>query len=161
MSQTLGRAALPAGISEIVPGELFVGPRPEPEQFAALAQAGISAILSLQEVGEGPAPASEARAGLLWTRTPLADPQAGLVMSLASLGRAVERLRAWKAEGRTTYLHCQQGVSRAPTVAAAFLIAEYGRGLGEAMVQVKLARPSASITAQQLQVLAAYAAQQR
>ena len=156
-----GQARLPAGISEIVPGELYVGPRPGPGQLEALAKAGISAVLCLQEEHEGQAPAPRIRAQLRWERAPLGDPQAGRSMSLETLGRAVERVRAWKAEGRRVYLHCQQGVSRAPTVAVAFLIAEYGRSLGEAMAQVRAARPSASISAQQLVVLSAYATRQR
>ena len=151
-------AALPAAVSIVVPGELTLGPAPNEALLAQLAEHGVTAVLSLQETGEARAPSAAVRRRLRWVRVPLADGHAGGSMDPALLARAVEQLRAWRADGHLTYLHCYMGIGRAPTVAAAYLAAEHGLALGEALARVRAARPRASPTAQQLLILARYIA---
>jgi protein-tyrosine phosphatase len=149
--------SLPPGASVIVPGELYIGGRPSEGLLAPLQAAGVSAILSLQEEHEAPPPTARARQELLWERVPLADSQAEVAIGQQGLARAVETLQRWRADGQQVYLHCQHGVGRAPTVAAAYLIAEHGLSLGDAVTRVKRARPAANFSAQQLGALSAYA----
>jgi protein-tyrosine phosphatase len=156
-----GPNGLPPSVSVIVPGELSIGARPDQALLGLLRRAGVSAVLSLQETHEAPPPPRSALGELLWRRAPLADAETGRGIDPRALARAVERLQRWRAEGRQIYVHCLHGVGRAPTVAAAYLVAEHGLSLGAALQRVKAARPTANLSAQQVGVLAAYATRLR
>ena len=88
--------------------------------------------------------------------------------STALQGRGVDRTKAEglrslqlpQAQGRTghaaprvpprkVYVHCQSGVGRAPTMAAAFLLAQ-GLGLEESLTLLQRARPFVDLTATQV-----------
>lgn len=141
----------------VIPGVLALGPAPRPGELGALEQAGITAILSLQEDLEAAPPPAAVRGRLAWARVPLADGHAGGSLRLDQLRAAVEQIRRWRQEGQTVYVHCYAGVGRAPTVCAAYLITSERLGLGEALARVKRARPTTSPTVQQLRVLAEFA----
>jgi hypothetical protein len=145
-----------SGIAVLVPGQLALGPCPGEASLAELREAGISAILCLQELSECPAPPKTLLRGLHWARVPVADGHAGGSIRLEQLRRAVDQIQRWRDEGRMVYVHCYAGIGRAPTVCAAYLIESEGLGLGAALARVKRARPAASPTAQQLLVLSEF-----
>jgi hypothetical protein len=140
----------------VVAGELVVGPRPSAELLAELEAQGVSAVLCLLAEHEAPAP-STGLGSLRWARVPLADGHLGGALEPARLVEAVELLTRWRGEGYLTYLHCSYGVGRAPTIAAAYLMAVHGLPFADALATVRAARPQARPTAQQLQILAQYA----
>lgn len=147
-------------LAVVIPNTLAVGPAPRPGQLGALARAGVTAILSLQEELEA-APPAPLGGRLAWARVPLADGHAGGSLRLDQLRAAVAQIRRWRDEGQMVYVHCYAGIGRSPTVCAAYLIAHEGLGLGEALARVKRARPVASPTVQQLLILAEFARQVR
>ena len=60
-------------------------------------------------------------------------------------------------EGGQVYIHCKAGVGRAPTLAAAYLVAE-GMTVEEAIALIKRRRPFITITPPQMEALHRYAA---
>ncbi|MBZ5723217.1 MAG: dual specificity protein phosphatase family protein [Acidobacteriia bacterium] len=105
---------------------LFVGPDPRSEEeFQQLKALNITAILSLQtdedrrdgSIESERAAATEA--GLGFCSVPVEDfSHADLQLRLADCVAALERMLR---QGKTVYVHCTAGVSRSPTVAAAYL----------------------------------------
>jgi protein-tyrosine phosphatase len=102
---------------------------------------GITAILSLQsqeDLGHGEAgwPESAARLeGLEFNNVPVTDFDS---LDLAwKLHRCVKALDELLAAGNIVYLHCTAGVSRSPTVAAAYLHWCLHSTLDEALARVK------------------------
>ena len=146
-----------SGIAVLIPGQLALGPCPGSASFAQLQQAGISAILCLQEASECPEPSEPSHRGMRWARVPVADGHAGGSIRIEQLHQAVDQIRRWRDDGQMVYVHCYAGIGRAPTVCAAYLIESEGLSLGEALARVKQARPASSPTVQQLLVLAEFA----
>jgi protein-tyrosine phosphatase len=71
-------------------------------------------------------------------RTPIRDGSADDVA--ARLSVALEHLGELLNDGERVYLHCNAGLNRAPTLAIAWLRANAGMSLNEAMAQVKKRR---------------------
>jgi hypothetical protein len=72
--------------------------------------------------------------------------------STENLQKGVEFIREIIQSGGKVYIHCGAGVGRAPTMAAAYLIAE-GHSLDEALAMIRKVRPFITITPPQLQQL--------
>ncbi|HTS34655.1 MAG TPA: dual specificity protein phosphatase family protein [Candidatus Solibacter sp.] len=104
---------------------LSVGPCPDDvADFEELKLRGISAILSLQSAEDvendaGWEPATAQAAGLAFRNVPVMDFDS-LDLKLR-LPRCVQVLDEMVRAGQRIYLHCTAGVSRSPTVAAAYL----------------------------------------
>ena len=75
--------------------------------------------------------------------------------SIAHLDQGVEFIRKVTADGGKVYIHCGAGVGRAPTMAAAYLIAE-GYRVDEALAMIRKVRPFITITEPQLARLSEY-----
>lgn len=71
--------------------------------------------------------------------------------------KGVDFIRSVVQEGGQVYIHCKAGVGRAPTMAAAYLVAE-GMSVDEAVALIKRTRPFITITPPQMEALHLYAA---
>jgi protein-tyrosine phosphatase len=69
----------------------------------------------------------------------------------------VDFIRSVVQDGGQVYIHCKAGVGRAPTLAAAYFIAE-GMTVEEAIALIKRTRPFITITPPQMEALHQYAA---
>jgi protein-tyrosine phosphatase len=125
-----------------ITSNLWLGPCPQDAaDMRYLKALGITAILSLQsqadlgqrEVG-WPESAAQAE-GLDFNNVPVTDFDS---LDLAwKLPRCVKVLDELLRAGNTVYLHCTAGVSRSPTVAAAYLHWCLKSTLDEALTRVK------------------------
>lgn len=70
--------------------------------------------------------------------------------------RGVDFIRSIVQEGGQVYIHCKAGVGRAPTMAAAWFLAE-GKTVDEAIALIKRTRPFITITPPQMEALHRYA----
>ncbi|MBI3802764.1 MAG: dual specificity protein phosphatase family protein [Nitrospirae bacterium] len=137
---------------------LALGGCPSGADPELLIQEGIGAILSLQQHPvEGPPLSAGAR--LVWANVPIEDGGDGGwdgVPTVEGLAAAVEQIRGWHQEGRRVYLHCRQGIGRAPTVAMAYLTLVRGMHLAHAIARVVERRPMSDPSVYQLGVLTEY-----
>lgn len=69
--------------------------------------------------------------------------------------KGVDFIREVVDKGGKVYIHCKGGIGRAPTMAAAYFVAE-GMTLDEAIAQIKRTRPFIYITPPQLEALRNY-----
>ena len=124
---------------------LFVGPDPQDiEDFKELASHHVTCILSLQtdEDLEKRGIVWEENlarvAGLDFCRVPVRDFDAADLQS--KLPGCVAELHRLLKAGHTVYVHCSAGVSRSPTVVAAYLHRHLGMPLEEALASVQAVR---------------------
>lgn len=75
--------------------------------------------------------------------------------SIEHLQRGSAFIREVIARGSKVYIHCGAGVGRAPTMAAAYLVAE-GKTLDESLKMIRRARPFITITPPQMEQLRAF-----
>jgi protein-tyrosine phosphatase len=128
--------------------ELWVGSYVEPNDFAWLATAlGIRAVLNLQDDFDlaakrlvlGDLVQAARASGIAFARAPITD---GDVLELARrLPDMVATLAGLIQAHGPTYLHCNAGINRAPTVAIAYLHVHHALSLRRAIDQVKARRP--------------------
>lgn len=98
---------------------LAIGSAPsEARDFAHLARRGIRAVVDLREEA-GDDPALIGQYGMDFLRMLIAD---GTAPDVQDMRQIVEWVANRIAEGKKVYIHCQAGVGRSPTVAAAYLI---------------------------------------
>jgi len=127
--------------------DLWVGAYPEEHDFAWLAAThGVRGVVNLQDdfdlaakrLTHGALETAAAASGIAFIRLPVADGDtAGLVLRLPALVAALaESIRLHGP----TYLHCNAGINRAPTVAIAYLHVHHGLPLVDAVRQVKARR---------------------
>ena len=69
--------------------------------------------------------------------------------SLDELEQGVEFIQQHIAEGNKVYIHCKSGVGRAPTLTAAYLIAE-GSSVEDALARITTVRPFIRVLPDQL-----------
>ena len=134
-------------VSEILP-TLFVGEYPRVEDIAWLKQEfNISAVFSLQDNDDLQAKGltlhalknEYTRHQLEFRRTAVADFNCdSLAVALPS---ALQELHALAQEAHTTFLHCNAGCNRAPTLAIAYLHSYHNMTLEEARDFFKARRP--------------------
>lgn len=126
---------------------LFVGPSVHPADLPRLRRAGITAILSLQEPDQDlPLAAIERmrqscapHIELHNLAVPDYDPHA----LIARLAHILPLLRDLLARARVVYLHCSEGVNRAPSVALAHLMRSEGLGIDDALAELRRVYPGA------------------
>jgi len=127
-----------------ITANLWVGPCPdEVSDFEQLKSRGITAILSLQseedvESGPGWEPKAARDAGLGFRNVPVTDFDS-LDLKIC-LPRCVQVLDDMVKAGECVYLHCTAGVSRSPTVAAAYLHWRLNWPLEQALEHLRAAR---------------------
>jgi hypothetical protein len=131
--------------SRITPG-LYVGPQIGRLGHRRLCRLGIRASVNLRIEFD------DVAAGLAFPehlRLPTVD---GEAPTLEGLDAGVAFIRRGLEGGRRVYVHCQSGVGRAPTLAAAYLCST-GCGLAEALALLRRARPFVDLTPPQLEQL--------
>jgi hypothetical protein len=125
---------------------VYVGPQHGKLGHRRLAAAGVTASLNMRTgysdvdngVGFGE-----------YLQLPTTD---GTPPSLEQLREGAEFIRRVVAGGGSVYIHCQTGLGRGPTMAAAYLISE-GRSLEEACEMIRTVRPFTDIRPGQLERL--------
>jgi protein-tyrosine phosphatase len=132
--------------SVILP-ELLVGSYPTPDDVAWLAsEHGVRAVFNLQDDFDLAAKrltllgleVACAAADVAFARIPVADGDPdGLARRLPAIVTALDR--SIRTHGRT-YLHCNAGMNRAPTVAIAYLHVQRAMSLRQAIRHVKSRR---------------------
>jgi hypothetical protein len=123
----------PARTSRILPN-LCVGGQYKRRGLKLMAKRGISACIDLRrEYGD-------VEHGLDLERQLSIPTDDDASPTLDELQHAAEFISACLAEGRGVYVHCANGVGRAPTVAAAYLITT-GLSSAEAWAAIKATRP--------------------
>jgi len=126
-----------------------VGPGIWVPDIARLRRAGITAILSLQEPGSDILPAAQDAIRLACaTPPPIAYRNVGIRDYdprdlIDKLPAALEALRGLEAEGHRTYVHCCEGVNRAPSVALGFLVLAAARSVAQGLAELRAAHPDA------------------
>lgn len=126
-----------------------MGPGIGPHDVARLRRAGVTGILSLQEPGvdirddalERIRAACAALPDVAWRNVAIRDydPQ-DLIRRVPA---AIAALRGLVAERRVVYLHCCEGVNRAPSIALAYLVLERGIALDDALDRLRDAHAGA------------------
>jgi len=130
---------------------LYVGPQIGRLGHRRLRRLGIQASVNLRVEYD------DVAAGVAFPehlRLPTVD---GEAPTLAHLASGVAFIRRVVAKGGGVYVHCQSGVGRAPTLAAAYLVST-GCELAEALGCVRQARPFMALTTAQADQLARFVA---
>lgn len=124
---------------------LLVGPAALPADLPRLRLAGVTAILSLQEpVRDLPTEAMERMRlacgeQVAYRNVPVRDyDPADLVRRLPAV---LASLRDLLAAGHTVYVHCCEGINRAPSVGLAYLVEVEGRSVDDALAHFARADP--------------------
>jgi atypical dual specificity phosphatase len=133
-------------ICSLIQPNLWVGPTPRTDgDFNHLQSLKITAVLSLQNEddrdygGVGSERAAAARAGLVFENVPVKDfNNTELQLRLPDCVRALEGLLH---QGHSVYVHCHAGITRSPTVIAAYLHWCCGWKLDVSLAHVKQCRP--------------------
>ena len=132
----------------LIPEKLAGRPGPDraPWKLAALRDAGIGAILSVND-GLLCHPADFRTSGIEYRCVPLSDnapPQAGDdVACLRALPTAYDFVKEQVAGGRATVVHCSSGKDRTGLFLAYYLVREEGLAAEDAIARVKAVRPIA------------------
>lgn len=137
--------------SRVTP-QLYVGPQFNAAGKRVLERNGITAVVNLRTEFD------DAAHGLAFPHycyLPTIDDDSP---SKEHFQRGVDFIQTQIATGGKVYIHCKAGIGRAPTLAAAYLIAQ-GDSLDAAISCIKRARPFITITPPQMAALQAYAAE--
>ncbi len=130
-------------VSQVEP-LLFVGGQFRAEQWPMLRDLGVRAVLSMQaEHVDSYVGAPPERALRLLVPDFTAP-------SLAQLNEGVAFIEECHAAQLPVFVHCHAGVGRAPTMAAAYLVASRGMGHREALALLRRARPIIKPTREQI-----------
>ena len=134
--------------SRITP-QLYVGPQFNARGKRHLEAEGITAVVNLRTEFD------DAAHGLAFPRycyLPTIDDDSP---SVEHFQKGVDFIHAEIEAGGKVYIHCKAGVGRAPTMAAAYLIAR-GYSLDDAIALIKRTRPFITITPPQMEALRRY-----
>ncbi len=134
--------------------QLWVGPQYRRKGKAALERHGVTAGVNLRIEHD------DAEHGLAlenYCHLPTVDDDA---IAPEHFDQGVTFIREQVMRGGTVYIHCKAGVGRAPTMAAAYFIAE-GMSTDEAIALIKTVRPFITITPPQMKALRAVEARSR
>jgi protein-tyrosine phosphatase len=143
----------PARTSRIAPN-LYVGGQHQRHGLKAMAARGITACVDLRrEYGD----AAHGVALLRQLSLPTDDDH---TPAMAELQQAADFIGACLAEGRGVYIHCANGVGRAPTTAAAYLVST-GLSPQQAWATIRAARPFIRPTKVQREAIERFATERR
>lgn len=126
---------------------LLVGPALHPDRYRQLVEAGVTHAVDLRAEAMDEA-ARFHELGIRWHRIPVVDRAAPSQEQLDELLEWLSPPREGSEPPLIVYLHCQGGLGRAPTMAAALLMS-VGFNRLDATRLVRGARPEASPTEQQ------------
>ena len=111
---------------------LFLGSLADAEELAAGNPRGITTVVSLSEI-----PVERKRRGISYLHLPIGDAEPVPVRQFGRIFKALsENIRCG-----TVLLHCSQGMSRAPSMAAAYMDACGYRGIDAAIKEIRKVRP--------------------
>ena len=125
---------------------LLVGPGISPADVPRLRLHGVSGVLSLQEAGvDLPLAAIErlraaCAPSIAYRNVSIRDYDP--VDLIDKVGAGLAALAELHAEGRVVYLHCCEGVNRAPSLALGYLVLTEGLPLDEALAHLRAAHPA-------------------
>ena len=123
----------PSRTSRVLPN-LYVGGQPKLSGLSIMARRGISAVVDLRrEYGD-------AQHGLIYEKYLHLPTDDDSTPTLEELQGAAQFIGECITAGRGVYIHCANGVGRAPTTAAAYLIST-GLSADEAWSKIRQARP--------------------
>jgi protein-tyrosine phosphatase len=143
----------PIRTSRVLPN-LYVGGQHKRRGLPAMAQRGITACVDLRrEYGD-------VEHGLDLEQQLSLPTDDDNAPTLSELAEAVEFIREALAEGRGVYVHCANGVGRAPTTVAAYLITT-GLTPKEAWAKIRQVRPFIRPTKVQRDQLERFAQQRK
>ena len=111
---------------------LFIGGIADAEQLALDNPEHITTVVSLSEI-----PVEERRASITYLHFPIEDDKPVSVRQFDRILDALSENIRWG----TVLLHCAQGVSRAPSMAAAYMDAVGYKGVDAALVEIRKLRP--------------------
>jgi protein-tyrosine phosphatase len=131
---------------EIMPG-FYIGSAPDRRTSGGLARAGVSHVIDLR-TDAGQATSRWPEGVTVWPSA-LVEYQAPSVDTLRDIARQVAELLT---SGATVFVHCREGIQRAPMVACAVLM-DTGWSLSDAYRLVSDRRPVTAMTEAQLWVL--------
>jgi ADP-ribosyl-[dinitrogen reductase] hydrolase len=97
-------------------------------------------VLSCCRMGTAVPAGAHAQHELIFVDSPHADDNPNLDFVLRDAAHAIT---AWRDDGKTVYVHCVAGISRTPTVVAAYLAARLGIDGRQALARVTEAHPRA------------------
>lgn len=141
---------VPLRYSRITP-HLYVGPQHGRRGMSALQRAGVTASVSMR------AEFDDKEHGLALTKHSYLPTIDNTAPTLEQLEQGVAFIRDIIGAGGSVYVHCGSGVGRAPSLAAAYLIAE-GLPVDDAVAQIEQVRPFIRILPEQLERLREYEA---
>ena len=128
---------------------LVVGPGITADDVPRLRRSGITAILSLQQPGGDIRVEAMARVRAACAIEPAIAYENVAIRDydphdlIRRLPDAITTLRELTAHGRTVYLHCCEGVNRAPSAALAYLVLERGMAVDDALERLRAAHAGA------------------
>lgn len=135
--------------SQVTPN-LYLGPQYGQKGKLTLEEAGITASMSLRDEY------NDLDYGLAfdnYSYLPIVDNTAPTIEQLTE---AVDFIRNVIITGGTVYVHCGSGVGRAPSIVAAYLIAQEGMTVDDAITRIHKARPFIRVLPVQVDRLKAY-----
>ncbi len=141
---------VPLRYSRITPN-LYVGPQYGRRGLATLQKAGVNASVSMR------AEFDDKEHGLALTKYSYLPTIDNTAPTLEQLQEGVAFIRGIISAGGKVYVHCASGVGRAPSLAAAYLIAE-GLPVDDAVKQIIQVRPFVRILPDQMERLREYEA---
>ena len=126
---------------------LFIGPSVHPPDLPRLRRAGITAILSLQEPEiDLPTAAIERMRSSCLPHIELHNvgvPDYNPHALIARIGQVLAVLHDLLSRPHTVYLHCSEGVNRAPSVALAHFVRHEGLRPEDALAELRRIYPGA------------------
>jgi protein-tyrosine phosphatase len=111
---------------------LFIGSLADADELAAGNPHRISTVISLSEI-----PVESKGRGVNYLHLPVEDDEPVPVRKFDRILDSLYENCRWG----TVLLHCSQGVSRAPSVAAAYMAAVGYKGIDAALAEIQKARP--------------------
>jgi len=111
---------------------LFIGGLADAEELAHDNPFGISTVISLSEL-----PVETKSRGICYLHLPVTDDEPVPVHQFDAIMDAISENLRWGS----VLLHCGVGVSRAPSMAAAYMVAVGYKGIDAAIAEIRKVRP--------------------
>lgn len=144
----------PAGRFNRITPQIILGGQPARRHLIKLAQAGVTGVINMRE--EYSYRDEIGLTNLNYLELPTAD---NTPPTAQDLQRGVEFIRNEIEQGGSVYIHCWEGLGRAPSMVAAYFISQ-GDMPEEAWSRIRRARPFIRPTEGQIEALAVFAESQ-